>query len=611
MSTPFSTRNLGVRMTKRSTSILALAVIAIASVASPQTASAQRLKLGTCRLPDWNEDVRCGTYEVYENRGAKTGRKIAIRVVVLPATGDHRVADPIFYFAGGPGAGAVDLATRQGPSFLAILRRTRDIVLIDQRGTGQSNELKCDLYGDRGDMAPFFAGAFPLDRLQTCRAELEKRADLTLYTTQIAMEDADEIRDALGYETINVLGGSYGSTAALAYLRAFPKRVRTATVLGVAPPDMKLPLPMSKGVDNALAKVYGDVAADATAHGDFPAPEADLAAALHRLEKPVQVDAANPFTGKRQTVTLTRNTFVDLLRIMLYEPQATRWLPLSLHRAASGDFGLFVTVGYQVFRGVEDLIARGMHLSVICAEDVPFITDAEVRTATAGTVYGSGRMEAYRAACAAWPQGKVEASFATPVKSTAPVLLVAGEADPVAPPWLAEAAARSLPNGRLVVVPHTGHSFEFGCVNDLIASFIETGSVQGLDPSCLSAIRRPPFMTEAMLAAALHPQTAPKPVAEGEQRWEGVLDVGAAKLELVLRITTAADGKQTATMDSPDQNAYGLTIDSITWKGDDLHFEMRLLSAVYEGTRSADGTQIKGRWQQGGREWPLVLSKVK
>jgi pimeloyl-ACP methyl ester carboxylesterase len=456
-------------------------------------------------------------------------------------------------------------------------------------------------------MNGFLSGAFSDDAMRACLDALGKVADLRLYSTPIAVEDLDEVREALGYERINLYGGSYGSTAAMAYMRQYPKRVRTATLLGVAPPDLRLPLPFAKGVQNAIDHLAADCAADARCHAAYPDPKADFAAAAARLDKrPATVEAVNPITGKTQTVALSRAGFVDAVRLMLYQPEATRWLPLLLHRSASGDFGAFVTVSFQTYRALDDQIARGMHLSVLCGEDLPFVTDADAARETAGTVYGDGRLAAYRRACGIWPRADVPASYATPVASDAPVLLVVGEADPVTPPWIAEAAARRLPNGRVVVVAHTGHAFAFPCVDDLVAAFVAKGSVKNLDASCAAGVARPPFLTEELVAAYGKPPATAKP----QEVWEGVLDVGAAKLRLVLKISKADDGALSAVIDSPDQGAANLPIDAITRTGSALHFEMAVINASYDGTTSADGSEIAGEWKQGGRSWPLVFRRA-
>jgi hypothetical protein len=297
---------------------------------------------------------------------------------------------------------------------------------------------------------------------------------------------------------------------------------------------------------------------------------------------------------------------------MLYQPEFSRWLPLLLHRAAAGEFELFATIAFQSFRGIEDQIARGMHFSVVCGEDVPFITDADVARELTRSFYGDYRLQAYRRVCEFWPRASVPSGFATPVKSDAPVLLISGEADPVTPPWLAAAAATQLANSRHLMIPHTGHYFSFPCVDNLIAEFVAKGSAKELDAVCVSQIRRPPFVTEEMLAALAKSQTAAngKVNAENEQIWQGVLDVGQAKLRLVLRILKAADGKLTGSMDSPDQGANAIPIDVLTLKEGTLRFEMNLINAAYEGKVSDDSSEIKGQWRQGGQSQPLTFKRA-
>jgi pimeloyl-ACP methyl ester carboxylesterase len=375
---------------------------------------------------------------------------------------------------------------------------------------------------------------------------LEKVADLKLYSTPIAMADLDEVRAALGYDKINLYGGSYGSTAALAYLRQYPQRVRTATVAGVAPPDMKLPLHFGKGVQNALEHVFADCAADEKCRAAFPTPMADLEAAGKRLEKaPASFETANPFTRQPQKITLTREAFGEAVRVMLYIPEFSRWLPMLANQAARGEFELFASVAFQRMRALDDQIARGMRFSVVCGEDIQFITDADAERELGGTFYGDYRLKAYRRACDIWPRSDTPASFATPVKSEAPVLLISGEADPVTPPWLAEAAARHLPNSRQIVIPHTGHFFTFPCVDEMIAGFVAKGTAKELDASCLAQIRRPAFVTEEMLkafaAAQMNARNKTEQAAANEQVWQGVLDTGSAKLRVALRLTQSAD----------------------------------------------------------------------
>jgi pimeloyl-ACP methyl ester carboxylesterase len=464
------------------------------SGATTATTSAQRgrVQLKPCGRDGLPDEALCGTYEVFEDRKARSGRKIALSILLLPAISEKAAPDPLFYLAGGPGAAATSYA---GAAFMTRFRRERDVVLVDQRGTGNSNPLQCSVYGDRDDMRGFFTDYFSEEALKACRAELEKVANLTLYTTQIAMDDLDEVRAALGYDRINLYGGSYGTRAALSYLRQYPKQVRTVALFGVAPPEYKIPLPFAKGVQHAMNRLIQDCAADAACRAAFPDLRAEFEAALAKLDKgPIKVTAMNVATKQPQEITLTRSAFVDIIRTMLYFPPTMSVLPRLIHQASQDNFGPLVSIAFQVYHQLEGQIARGMQLSVICAEDAPFIKDDEITRETQGTFYGETRARAYIKACIAWPKGTVPQNFAAPVKSDAPVLLVSGEVDPVTPPWIAEAAVRYLPNGRQFRIPNGSH-YSYDCAENLVAEFIERGTTQGLDASCLEQIRRMPFNT--------------------------------------------------------------------------------------------------------------------
>src|SRR5205085_2734 len=335
----------------------------------------RRMQLNSCRFS--GQDALCGQYEVFEDRTAASGRKLKLNVVVLPALSDKPAPDPIFYFAGGPGAAATGYADAD---FMLQLHRTRDVVLVDQRGTGQSNPLRCNFYADANNMSAYFVEGATLEHVRACRTELEKSANLKLYTTTIAMADLDDVRNALGYDKINVYGGSYGSTAALAYLQFYPQHVRTAAVTGVAPLDAKLPLPFGKGIDHALEHVFTACAADAQCHAAFPDVRREFAAVVERLDKgPVTFDTLNPYTRQKQTITMSRNTFMEHLRVVLYQPDVQPLLPLLIHQMYQQNYAYFALISYQVFRGIDALIARGMQFSVICAEDTPFVTEDAIR----------------------------------------------------------------------------------------------------------------------------------------------------------------------------------------------------------------------------------------
>ena len=465
-----------------------------ANIAKPAILSSpgRKLELQPCGVAGVTKDALCAQYEVYEDRAKNAGRKIKLYVMVLPALVDKPAPDPIFYLLGGPGGAATSAATS---SFMPRLRRTRDVVLVDQRGTGKSNQLQCNFRGESNDMRGYFVERVTPESVRACRAELEKIADLRLYTTTIAMADLDDVRAALGYDKINVFGGSYGATTALAYLNLYPQRVRTVTVSGVAPPASNLLLQFAKGVEHALNRLFDDCAADEKCHAAFPDVRKDWATVVANVSKgPVTFEALNAFTHQKQQVTMTREGFAELVRLVLYNPTVMSLMPAVIHEMSQGDYSHFAFYAYQLQRGIDAGLARGMQFSVLCAENVPFIKDAEIEPATGGTFYGGHRARLFTRLCEHWPRGEVPAKFRESIKSDTPVLMLSGELDPVTPPDVATPLLRWLPNGRQILMHNATH-YSYECQEKLAREFIETGTAKGLDASCVEGIKRLPFVT--------------------------------------------------------------------------------------------------------------------
>ena len=610
-------RSLGSSVSLGSTLVLlcTLNITALAQNQPRTSAPAPKFQLEPCSAPgqkaDQKGEARCGKYEVFENRATKAGRKLALNVMVLPSLNAKPAPDPVFFIAGGPGQGIVGvIQAGVWKDLIAKIRRERDVVLVDQRGTGESNRLQC-APENKDDMEAYFKEKASDEMLRKCRAELEKIADLTLYSTPIAMDDLDEVRAALGYEQINLLGGSYGTTASLAYLRQYPQRVRSVTLTGVAPPDYRIPLPFAKSLQHSIDRTLEDCAADTACHKDFPNLREEFNSVLAKLDKgPVKFETVNPITNKPQSLTMSREMFINALRLLLYSTDTARYVPLLIHASAEEEFTPLASTAFAIGRALGDQIALGMHFSVTCAEDVPFIPADELARETAGTYLGDFSVKAYQKVCALWPQGKVPASFATPVKSDVPVLLFSGDLDPVSPAWVAEAAARHLPNSRHVVVREAGHTATNECIDGLMAEFISKGSARGLDTSCVNQIHRTPFVTLEMVRTAAAAQQRGS-VQGPHDVWEGTLEAGGAKLRLVLKLAKAADGTFTGTLDSPDQSgAVNLPIDTITSQGTSFRFEMKLIAAIFEGTMSQDGTSISGEWKQGGQSLPITFKRT-
>ncbi len=303
-------------------------------------------------------------------------------------------------------------------------------------------------------------------------------ADLRLYTTPIAMDDLDDVRAYLGYDTINVYGGSYGTRAGLVYMRQHGDRVRTAVLDGVAPTNMRLPLFFPRDVQRAFDRLIADCAADTGCNARYPNLGARARALVERLEKnPPLVSVVHPRTGERGEIRMTARILVNVFAQTLYQPLAASLLPALIERAEQNDFqGVLALMGGG--GDPEDpAMAVGMQLSVICAEDAPRISAEEAKQEADATLFGPHVMRMQRDACAFWPRGSVDASFYEPVQSSIPTLIMSGEIDPVTPPVWGEAIAKTLPNSKHIVMPGTGHTAGgTGCGRRLIKAFIDAGT---------------------------------------------------------------------------------------------------------------------------------------
>jgi pimeloyl-ACP methyl ester carboxylesterase len=455
------------------------------------------VSLQPCDVPGIVGGGRCGSYDVYENRVTKTGRKISLNILVVPALGANPLPDPVVWLEGGPGGAATQAAGQVSQHYLRGLRNDRDLVFVDARGTGKSNPLKCDDIGESpANLDRYFGKLFPVSLVRACREKLEQSADLTLYTTIMAVDDLDEVRGALGYERVNLAGASYGTLAALAYMRQYPERVRSAFLVGVVTPDFRLPLPFARAAQNALELLFADCAADQACHGAFPNLKSEFEAVLERFDRgPLEVTMIDPIIQQPRTVTLERENYVERLRALLYSTAGARFVPFVVHRAFLQDWLPFQTMALRYNLG-GPTTSRGLYFSATCSEAVRFISEAELVAETRGTFVGDRRVRAHMAACEEWPKGEVPRSFTEPVRSQIPVLMFSGDADGSTPPWMAEGAVKFLLNGRQLKAAHTGHQIDGPCTWDVMQAFFTIPSVQQLNAACVERAQRPPFAIE-------------------------------------------------------------------------------------------------------------------
>jgi len=476
------------------TGLLGFAALAQAEVSIP------KISLEPCRLEHPARmlalSAECGSFKVAENPEQPNGRQIELFVARVPAISLNKAPDPLFLIAGGPGTSAVDLYTSSAGPFDRV-RRDRDIILLDQRGTGRSHRLDCS-YETENVFEKFNeVEVGPANR--KCRDDLSKTSDLRQYTTSIAVRDLDAVRVALGYDRINLYGGSYGTRVAQHYARKYPKATRTLILDGVINPEQVLGPAIALDAEYALDRILRRCTNDADCARAFADPVADYRALRGALAaKPVRATVAEAATGRPLNFDFTERHLSAVLRFASYNDDQAALLPLSLHLAVHEQNYTPLANQFRVFaHSLEEAFAYGMHNSVACSEDTPLIDAAKLdRAALATTHMGALQVEQLIEACADWPKGVVDQDLHAPLKSAAAALLLSGADDPVTPPDYATLAQRAFADSKHVIVAGHGHG-QLGapCVDRVIASFIKAGSAKDLDTRCTEKLAPMPFFT--------------------------------------------------------------------------------------------------------------------
>ena len=469
-------------------------IVACSSTLENNSTSSPKIQFSPCQLtvPGMQTSLKaeCGKLKVYEDRVSQSGRQIELNLAVIPAVRRNPAPDPVFFLAGGPGEAATQSYPLISGAFQSINQK-RDIVLVDQRGTGGSHALTCPDFSGEQDTETSDLQVIQSD-LESCLVGLD--ADPTLYTTAIAMDDLDQVRQALGYEKINLYGASYGTRAALAYARQYPQHVRSIILDGIAPPNWTLGPSVPENAQRAMDLLFERCRVDPDCQAAFPDLEAEFNDLIRQVtEKPVQVSLNHPITGEPTQFTLDRDTFVNLVHTTTYATESAALLPLMIHTAhALGDFTQFAALALTNYDSLANSLSPGMRFSVLCAEDVPFF---DSQTNTPGYL-GDLFMRTFESICDTWPQGSIPTDFKQPVYSDAPTLLLSGQSDPVTPPANGELTAQTLPNSLQIVAPGQGHIVIYrGCIPKIAAEFIENGSPSGLDTACVQGIAPLPIFT--------------------------------------------------------------------------------------------------------------------
>jgi pimeloyl-ACP methyl ester carboxylesterase len=419
---------------------------------------------------------------------------VELQVAVVAALSLEPATDPLVPIAGGPGQSSIEFYAGYYQAFEDI-RRNRDILLIDQRGTGDSSPLDCDTGEELVE-----SRLSPQEIVAETKACLDALPfDPRYFTTSVAVTDLEAVRQALGYPSLNLYGISYGTRVAQHFLRQYPDSVRSVILDGVVPPQIALGPAIAIEAQKALEQIFARCAESAPCRTQFPDIGREFEMLKRRLvDQAVVVDIPDPVTGETETFPFSVNELAGALRILSYHPNTVALMPLLIHEAFDNNYDPIAAQYLMSVRSVAEALSLGMHNAVVCTEDAPFFEGEQVsREALESTYIGPMQLDALEAMCSVWPAGRLDADFKTPVATDKPVLLLSGDADPITPPRFAELAAVEMTQSKLLTGADQGHGqLMRTCIPQIMARFVEAAATDPLDEECLQRQFAMPFFLD-------------------------------------------------------------------------------------------------------------------
>ena len=453
-------------------------------------ASTSSLTLEPCFVKGIKTQVQCGKITVPENWQHNSEKTLDIHVIRIKAVAATAKKDPLFLLMGGPGQASSELAGGLSQIFSAA-QKDRDLVLIDQRGTGKSSPLTCD--DDDADMYGDISSDFAIDDVKTCLATY-RDIDLAQYNTNNAILDFEAVRKALGYEQINLYGISYGSRAAMVYMRDKPEALRSVILDGVVPPQVVVG-PMGEQAARAFDILIKQCSDNEACAAKYPTLYNDYQAIRAQLENQViETTIDHPITDKKITLRIDSKKFIGTLRGQMYGRDARLMIPYIISEFAKQNYKPFVGL-MSLNEDAASKMYIGLTFNILCNEALPRATANLLAKERSNTFSGRHTLETFTNVCQYWPKFTPPANFADKIVSDIPTMLLSGELDPVTPPAWAEIALQGLSNHQHYIAKKAGHGLVTQtCAAKMVSQFIANVSFDDVSDSCLDEQPTPGFL---------------------------------------------------------------------------------------------------------------------
>ena len=457
------------------------------------------------------EDVECGYIPVLENRTEQSSedRLIRLAVAVFHPPGEATQPDPVIYLSGGPGASILKMISTQFELLSEpVFATRRPLIVFDQRGIGISrpaldcrefNDLSLELLDrqiDGESISTQDRTALVLESLNDCRKNLAQIADLTAYNSASSAADVHDLIQALGYDQVNLWGGSYGTRLALEVMRRYPEDLRSVVLDAVYPPDVDLYVEAPANFQRSLTRLFESCGSNPVCNEAYP----DLKTVFydtvaHLNTEPVLREITNPYTGENYDALISGDTLLALTFQLLYDSKVRYFIPRIIYDVSQGDFN-YLDLAFGSILARSSISSRGMMLSVQCREESPFSSredfqaEIELHPHLAGMYEGSILGDLIYPACDVWSVGQAETSANQPVETEIPTLILSGEFDPITPPAWGFRAAKTLENTFAYEFPGIGHGASVAdkCPLNMLIAFLQN-PIQEPEASCIQGMQ--------------------------------------------------------------------------------------------------------------------------